>query len=134
MPGLGATAVAAKRLVERRRFPGSQAYWEQHYRSGGDSGPGSRGVLAQYKAEFVNAFVERHDIESVAELGCGDGSQLALARYPAYVGLDVRRRPRCGSASGPLPMTTARRSCPTPPARSPTHAVCFGRTWPCRST
>jgi SAM-dependent methyltransferase len=89
VPGLGAAAITAKRSVERLRFPGSEAYWERHYRAGGDSGPGSRGRLAAYKAGFVNDFVARHEVRSVLELGCGDGAQLALADYPAYTGLDV---------------------------------------------
>jgi SAM-dependent methyltransferase len=33
--------------------------------------------------------VARHGIRSVIELGCGDGSQLALGNYETYVGLDV---------------------------------------------
>jgi SAM-dependent methyltransferase len=56
---------------------------------GRDSGRGSRGELAAFKAAFLNGFVAEHRIASVIELGCGDGQQLALARYPRYVGLDV---------------------------------------------
>jgi SAM-dependent methyltransferase len=37
----------------------------------------------------LNAFVERQSVQSVVEFGCGDGSQLELARYPKYIGLDV---------------------------------------------
>jgi hypothetical protein len=72
-----------------RRFPGTIGYWEARYREGGTSGPGSEGVLAAFKAEFLNGFVERHAVASVMELGSGDGRQLALARYPRYTGLDV---------------------------------------------
>jgi SAM-dependent methyltransferase len=89
LPGVGPLALAAKRAAERRRFPGSAAFWEAHYARGGDSGPGSRGNLAAYKADFVNAFVAEHGIRTVVDLGCGDGAQLALADYPSYVGLDV---------------------------------------------
>jgi cyclopropane fatty-acyl-phospholipid synthase-like methyltransferase len=28
-------------------------------------------------------------VETVLELGCGDGSQLARAEYPSYIGLDI---------------------------------------------
>lgn len=72
-------------------FPGSDAYWDRRYRSGGNSGPGSYGRVARFKAEVLNAFVEKHAIGSVLELGCGDGHQLSLARYPRYIGLDVSR-------------------------------------------
>ena len=77
-------------IVRRRTFD-SSAYWEGRYAAGGDSGIGSFGKLADYKAGFLNAFVERHGIESVIEFGCGDGNQLALYRFPSYLGLDVSR-------------------------------------------
>lgn len=70
-------------------FPGSRAYWEKRYVSGGTSGAGSYGVFAEFKAEILNAFVKDNNVESVIEFGCGDGHQLSLASYPYYVGLDV---------------------------------------------
>ena len=72
-----------------KRFNGSSAYWETRYRSGGDSGKGSYGELAQFKAEVLNDFVAEQKIRTVAEFGCGDGNQLSLARYEKYVGYDV---------------------------------------------
>lgn len=73
----------------RRKFPGSETYWERRYARGGDSGPGSKGRLKQFKAEMVNRLVHIHGIESVVELGCGDGEQLELIDVPEYVGVDV---------------------------------------------
>lgn len=70
-------------------FPGSAAYWEGRYKSGRDSGAGSYNRLAQFKAHFINKFVDEKSIESVVEFGCGDGNQLSLANYPSYVGYDV---------------------------------------------
>ena len=70
-------------------FPGSERYWEQRYVSGGDSGPGSYGKFALFKAEILNGFVAEHQVRSVIEFGCGDGNQLELAAYPAYLGVDV---------------------------------------------
>lgn len=70
-------------------FLGTDDYWRRRYERGGRSGAGSRGRLASFKAEILNAFVAREHISSVIELGCGDGSQLLLARYPRYIGLDV---------------------------------------------
>jgi len=72
-----------------RRYPGSQLYWEQRYMSGGDSGAGSKGRLARFKADVVNTFVRENSVESIIEFGCGDGSQLNLSAYPKYIGLDV---------------------------------------------
>jgi SAM-dependent methyltransferase len=78
------------RSVGRRlAFQGSASYWEQRYHQGGTSGAGSYGLLAQFKAETLNDFVARSGVQTVIEFGCGDGEQLALARYPRYVGIDV---------------------------------------------
>jgi SAM-dependent methyltransferase len=70
-------------------FSGSASYWERRYRLGGSSGEGSEGPLADFKARVLNELVAQRGIETVLELGCGDGRQLALAEYPSYLGLDV---------------------------------------------
>lgn len=80
---------SAYRLAGRVRFRGSESYWEQRYAAGGDSGAGSYGAQAQWKADIVNGWVKAHDVSSVVDLGCGDGNQLGLADYPRYLGLDV---------------------------------------------
>lgn len=67
----------------------SALYWETRYRDGGNSGEGSSGDLAQFKADYLNAFVREQEIRGVVEFGCGDGRQLAVAEYPSYLGLDV---------------------------------------------
>jgi Methyltransferase domain len=67
----------------------SSSYWDSRYAQGGNSGDGSYGALAEFKAGVLNAFVAENRIGSVIEFGCGDGSQLSLARYPQYVGIDV---------------------------------------------
>jgi hypothetical protein len=67
----------------------SKRYWEGRYEGGGTSGEGSYGKPARFKAEVLNDFVGRHDIQSVIEFGCGDGNQLMLSEYPAYTGFDV---------------------------------------------
>jgi SAM-dependent methyltransferase len=71
------------------RFKGTSTYWNERYREGGNSGAGSYGPLAQFKAEFLNRFVADNGVRSVIEFGCGDGAQLGLAAYPSYIGLDV---------------------------------------------
>ena len=72
-------------------FRGSSNYWEENYCLGGNSGPGSYGRLAGFKAEIVNSFIAEHQIRSVIEHGCGDGNQVSLGSYPQYLGLDVSR-------------------------------------------
>jgi SAM-dependent methyltransferase len=72
-------------------FPGSDKYWEQRYAVGGNSGVGSYGKFANFKAEVINKFVREHEIKSVIEFGCGDGNQLKLANYPSYLGFDISK-------------------------------------------
>jgi SAM-dependent methyltransferase len=67
----------------------SAAYWESRYASGRNSGAGSYGRLAEFKAEFLNAYVAKKRFRSVLEFGCGDGAQLAHAKYPSYTGVDI---------------------------------------------
>ena len=38
-------------------FGGSEAYWKRRYQLGGDSGRGSEGKAAEYKAEVLYAFI-----------------------------------------------------------------------------
>ncbi len=76
------------RFVRSKRHA-SRDYWQARYNRGGTSGPGSEGRLRDWKAHYLNAFVERHNVRSVIEFGCGDGFQLEQAQYPSYIGLDV---------------------------------------------
>ena len=70
----------------------SSNYWDSRYRNNGSSGRGSYGHLAAFKADFLNGFVIDKNVESVLELGCGDGNQLSLALYPSSGGLDVSKK------------------------------------------
>jgi SAM-dependent methyltransferase len=94
IPVIGPTAARLSQLpvfarARKLAFPGSGSFWESVYREGGTSGPGSYGRLAEFKAEILNEFVQTRSIRRVIEFGCGDGAQLALAKYPEYVGVDV---------------------------------------------
>lgn len=81
-----------KRWLAGSPFPGSEQYWIERYEAGRTSGAGSYNELAEFKAEVINAFVAKQGIGSVIEFGCGDGNQLKLAVYPAYMGFDVSPR------------------------------------------
>jgi SAM-dependent methyltransferase len=90
---------AAKRLYRTivplrpaQRFESSPHYWEERYKGGGHSGAGSSGRLARFKADVINKFVADRGVRTVIEFGCGDGQQLALAKYAEYTGLDVSAR------------------------------------------
>jgi hypothetical protein len=91
-------AGSAARLIYRKirerqlKFRSSAQYWEDRYLQGLTSGFGSYGRLAEFKSSTLNAFVEDYGVRNVVEWGCGDGAQLALARYPKYTGIDVSTR------------------------------------------
>ena len=70
----------------------SPHYWDARYAAGGNSGTGSYGDLANFKASVLNDFVVEQHINSVIEFGCGDGNQLSLSKYSNYLGLDVSPR------------------------------------------
>ena len=80
---------ATPRSHPARPFPGSAAYWENRYSEGANSGAGSYDLLAGFKAEVLNGFIAKHQLQTVIEFGCGDGNQLTIANYPSYLGFDV---------------------------------------------
>ncbi|MDA9953367.1 class I SAM-dependent methyltransferase [Planktomarina sp.] len=71
------------------KFISSSSYWDSRYKKKGNSGAGSYGRLAEFKANELNEFVAQNDIQKVAEFGCGDGNQLLLSEYPSYIGVDI---------------------------------------------
>jgi ubiquinone/menaquinone biosynthesis C-methylase UbiE len=77
------SASAQKASFDYKRF------WEENYERGGNSGSGSYGVLAAFKAEIINEFIAQNKVQTVMEYGCGDGNQLSYMNYPAYLGLDI---------------------------------------------
>jgi len=83
-----------KKIVKFYRhvfFPGSEKCWEGIYAAGGNSGEGSYGRLAEFKAEVLNKFVKDNKIKSVIEFGCGDGNQATMFDFPNYTGVDVSK-------------------------------------------
>ena len=85
---LGLRRNSSRRLRDQP-FTRSDDYWERRYSTGGNSGRGSYGPLADYKAKVINNFITTHRIQSVIEFGSGDGNQLSLFVPPRYLGLDV---------------------------------------------
>ena len=82
-------------------------YWEMRYRTGGTSGPGSRGAEAAWKVELVNRLLAQVGARSVLDLGSGDGflRSLGLASAFPYLGIE--------------PSATARKIAAGRPARIP---------------
>lgn len=91
-------AVVPLRWLRDHVFPGktlpfkdSRQYWNERYARGGNSGEGSYGPLAKYKADFINHFAAEHGISSAVEFGCGDGNQAAMFNFECYLGLDINQ-------------------------------------------
>ena len=82
-------SVYRKWISRPRPFTGSDNYWIKRYDSGGNSGDGSYGKLAEFKAEVLRKLIQGDDVKTIIEYGCGDGNQLKLGEYPSYTGFDV---------------------------------------------
>lgn len=81
-----------KQLKQSDEYRNSNEYWNKRYELGQTSGAGSYGRLAEFKADVINTFLDKYDVQTSIELGCGDGNQLGLIDYPQYLGLDVSRK------------------------------------------
>tara|TARA_R110002012_G_scaffold48720_4_gene126573 strand:+ start:1752 stop:2438 length:687 start_codon:yes stop_codon:yes gene_type:complete len=81
-----------RKAPKKKGFHGSKLYWEERYVSNRNSGPGSYGRLAEFKAEILNSFVAKNNIQTIIEYGCGDGNQLSLSVYPNYLGYDISKK------------------------------------------
>jgi len=91
-PLLKKTTLPIYNLIYKKKNFNSKNYWESRYQVGGNSGAGSYGRLAKFKADVINNFVKENKIHSVIEFGCGDGNQLKLFNIPQYIGLDVSEK------------------------------------------
>jgi SAM-dependent methyltransferase len=67
----------------------SAKYWEDRYKTGGNSGLGSYGKLADFKAQFINGFIREHQVKRLLDFGCGDGNQAGFLEIESYLGFDV---------------------------------------------
>jgi 2-polyprenyl-3-methyl-5-hydroxy-6-metoxy-1,4-benzoquinol methylase len=65
-------------------------YWEERYRGGGNSGPGSYNASATYKASVINNYINKLKIRTISDYGCGDGNQISLLTgFEVYHGCDI---------------------------------------------
>lgn len=93
IPFVGNLLVSMYRKIKGNPdFRSSSNYWETRYRKGGNSGAGSYNNLAEFKAEVINAFLEKNNVGSVIEFGCGDGNQLKYLHPKKYIGYDVSEK------------------------------------------
>lgn len=71
------------------KFTNSSEYWKKRYDKGGNSGAGSYNNLAEFKGEILNKFANENKINTVIELGCGDGNQVDYFQFKSYIGFDI---------------------------------------------
>jgi predicted O-methyltransferase YrrM len=71
----------------------SKNYWENRYKQGGNSGSGSYNNLALFKADIINDFIQKNNINTIIDYGVGDGNQLKLinTENKIYTGIDVSK-------------------------------------------
>jgi len=67
----------------------TQTIWENRYKTNGNSGAGSYGVLCEYKAKFINKFIIDNNCKNVIEFGSGDGNQMSYFDVQQYTGVDI---------------------------------------------
>ena len=80
-----------KGIFKRNNPPNVESYWEKRYSNGGNSGAGSYGEVAKFKALTINKFLYDSKISNVIDFGCGDGAQLELLNINDYTGVDVSK-------------------------------------------
>ena len=65
-------------------------YWDNRYKTGGNSGLGSYGENAKYKANIINTYINKFRIKTICDFGCGDGNQISLFEgFDKYFGCDI---------------------------------------------
>lgn len=65
-------------------------YWEDRYKSGGNSGLGSYNEFALHKALIINNLIDKYSLKTISDFGCGDGNQLSyIENYKTYHGYDI---------------------------------------------
>ena len=74
-----------------KKFINSSQYWEDRYYYGGNSGSGSYYKNAAEKANYLNAKIDQFDIDTIVDIGCGDGNNLKLFKIQNYYGFDVSK-------------------------------------------
>lgn len=74
-----------------KNFKNSARYWEERYYYGGNSGKGSYFREAIEKADYLNEKIKLYNIDSIVDIGCGDGNNLKLFEIRNYYGFDVSK-------------------------------------------
>ena len=63
--------------------------WTERYERNENSGAGSRGILGEFKINFLNNFININSIKSVIDFGCGDCYIASNIIVDNYTGIDI---------------------------------------------
>jgi SAM-dependent methyltransferase len=63
-------------------------FWEERYRTGGDSGKGSVGAYRKWKWKTIKKYINPKE-KSVLDVGCGDLQFMKGQKFKHYVGVDI---------------------------------------------
>lgn len=80
------------KFINSKIFFRSKSYWNERYKSGGNSGEGSYKKYAEYKSKIINDFIEKNKIYKMIDFGCGDGNQTSDININNYLGFDVSKK------------------------------------------
>jgi len=72
-----------------KSFNDSSSYWKNRYYFGGNSGKGSYGQEAEFKAQHLNNLIKKFNFDAIIELGCGDGNNAKYYDTNNYFGFDI---------------------------------------------
>lgn len=64
-------------------------YWNTRYLEGGNSGAGSTGRLNSFKAEYLESVIQKYQIQSILDFGCGQGAILDFIKIDEFLGYDI---------------------------------------------
>jgi len=67
----------------------TKTYWTDRYKNGGNSGLGSYNELYVFKRDVINDIINKNDIKSIIDFGCGDGNQINEININKYTGFDI---------------------------------------------
>ena len=63
--------------------------WQNRYQNGGNSGSGSYNELYIFKRDIINDIINKNNIQSIIDFGCGDGNQIKEINTQNYIGIDI---------------------------------------------
>jgi len=78
------------RNTKKREFD-NQSFWEERYQKNLElgSGIGSKGKNLEYKNKIIKDILEKHDPQSLLDVGCGDLKIMKSLKLKNYTGIDI---------------------------------------------